>query len=193
MAVHTVDVALKNRDELLSTLKNHMALAQNRMKQHADSNLTERDFAIGDYVYLKLHPYRQKSLLKRPSHKLSPRYYDPFKILERIVRSLTGFNFPHNPKFIPHFMYHFSRNMWATPHLFPQHFLRWTTQARFYGLRIRSYGHRSKEEALCHSMAHSMGRTSQGRCHLGRCTIDCGQFSILQPPTPVDRFLIPTS
>lgn len=80
-----------------------MSLAQNRMKQHADSNRTEREFAIGDYVYLKLHPYHQKSLLKRPSHKLSPRYYDPFKILEHIGKVAYKLQLPPQCKIHPTF------------------------------------------------------------------------------------------
>ncbi|KAL8141107.1 LOW QUALITY PROTEIN: hypothetical protein V2J09_007128 [Rumex salicifolius] len=39
---------------------------------------------IGDYVYLKLHPYRQHSLKSRVPHKLSPRFYGPFCIIDRV-------------------------------------------------------------------------------------------------------------
>ena len=76
--VQAVDTTLKNRDELLDTLKVHMTEVQNRMKQFADQGRTERTFDVEDWVFLKLHPYRQKSLLKRATHKLAPRFYRPF-------------------------------------------------------------------------------------------------------------------
>jgi len=41
-------------------------------------------FAIGDFVYLKLYPYRMKSLGIRVNHKLGARFYGPFEVLERI-------------------------------------------------------------------------------------------------------------
>lgn len=58
-AVHVVDVTLCDCDTFLRTLKSHMSLAQNRMKQHSDQHRTECTFAEGDWVYLKLHPYLQ--------------------------------------------------------------------------------------------------------------------------------------
>jgi hypothetical protein len=40
----------------------HTALlqAQRRMKAHADKNRSERQFAVGDQVLLKLQPYAQQ-------------------------------------------------------------------------------------------------------------------------------------
>lgn len=35
-------------------------------------------------VYLKLRPYKLHSLAKKINEKLSPRFYGPFKILEKI-------------------------------------------------------------------------------------------------------------
>jgi len=35
-------------------------------------------------VFLKIQPYRFKSLARRPNEKLSPRFYGPYQILERI-------------------------------------------------------------------------------------------------------------
>lgn len=55
------------------------------MKQYADAHRSDREFKLGDYVYLKLQPYRQHSLKGRNiPHKLSPRFYGPFLIIDRI-------------------------------------------------------------------------------------------------------------
>jgi len=48
------------------------------MKTQADKHRTERVFEEGDWVYLRLQPYRHKSLALRWNLKLSPRFYGPF-------------------------------------------------------------------------------------------------------------------
>lgn len=39
---------------------------------------------MGNEVFLKLRPYRQKSLAKKRCEKLSPKFYGPYRMLERI-------------------------------------------------------------------------------------------------------------
>ncbi|CAL9217276.1 unnamed protein product, partial [Arabidopsis halleri] len=66
-------------------LKFHLLRAQNRMKQYADSHRSQREFQVGDSVYLKLQPYRQQSLkTKGVPHKLSPRFYGPFRVTDKV-------------------------------------------------------------------------------------------------------------
>ncbi|KAL8137617.1 hypothetical protein V2J09_003618 [Rumex salicifolius] len=80
-----VDRSLRKREELLDMLKFHLLRAQNRQKQAADARRSAREFQIGDYVYLKLQPYRQQSLKnRRIPHKLSPRFYGPFRVSDRV-------------------------------------------------------------------------------------------------------------
>jgi hypothetical protein len=45
-------------------------------------------FLEGDLVYLKLQPYRQQSVHKQNSYKLSAKYYDPYTIIKKI-RTIT--------------------------------------------------------------------------------------------------------
>ncbi|CAM8880125.1 unnamed protein product [Rhodiola kirilowii] len=79
-----IDRSLQKREEVISMLKFHLLRAQHRMKQYADSHRSAREFQVGTYVYLKLQPYRQHSLKKRAPHKLSPKFYGPFRVVDRI-------------------------------------------------------------------------------------------------------------
>jgi hypothetical protein len=38
-------------------------MAQNRVKQQADQHRSERSFEVGDWVFLRLQPYKQMSLM----------------------------------------------------------------------------------------------------------------------------------
>lgn len=52
---------------MIAVLKHNLHKAQNRMKQMADQRRSERSFDVGDWVYLKLQPYRQSTGLEDPS------------------------------------------------------------------------------------------------------------------------------
>jgi hypothetical protein len=54
------------------------------MKYFADKNRTPREFKVRDWVYLRLRPYRHMSISLRRNLKLSPRYYGPFKVIQKI-------------------------------------------------------------------------------------------------------------
>jgi hypothetical protein len=79
-----VDTQLKDRNVIINLLKEHLQLAQNRMKVQADKGRTERVFQIGDWVYLRLQPYRQTSIAVRKNLKLSPRFFGPFEVIQKI-------------------------------------------------------------------------------------------------------------
>lgn len=59
-------------------VKAELARAQNRMKQLADKKRSEREFLVGEKVYLKLGQQHLKALTHQPISKLSPKYYGPF-------------------------------------------------------------------------------------------------------------------
>ena len=54
------------------------------MKLYADQKRSEREFKVGDWVYLRLQPYRQTSVELRSNTKLSANYYDPYQVMQKI-------------------------------------------------------------------------------------------------------------
>ena len=81
------------REEAIKLVKFHLMRAQNRMTQQANKHRSDRVFAIGDYVYLKLQPYRQLSMKPHKSHKLLPKFYGPFPVWTVLVQLLTTSSF----------------------------------------------------------------------------------------------------
>ncbi|KAL6194361.1 hypothetical protein ACLB2K_035445 [Fragaria x ananassa] len=83
-AVDEADAQLRSRDELLALVKRNLHQAQARMKAYYDRNHTECQFQVGDWVYVRLQPYKQTSESTTSFHKLASRYYGLFQVLERI-------------------------------------------------------------------------------------------------------------
>jgi hypothetical protein len=98
-----VDDLLKDRGTTISLLKENLHKAWNRMKVQADKNRTEREFLVGDWVYLRLQPYRHKSLASRKNLKLSPRFFGPFQILQRIGSVAYKLDLPEAARLHPVF------------------------------------------------------------------------------------------
>ncbi|WVZ83629.1 hypothetical protein U9M48_030757 [Paspalum notatum var. saurae] len=59
----TVQEQLRNRQVAQQVIKDNLLKAQNRIKHQADKHRQDRQFAVGDMVYLKIQPYRQTSLI----------------------------------------------------------------------------------------------------------------------------------
>ncbi|CAM8908930.1 unnamed protein product [Rhodiola kirilowii] len=117
---------LQKREELISMLKFHLLRAQNRMKQYADSHRSDCQFQIGDYAYLKLQPYRQNSLKTSTAHKLAPRFYDPFHIVDKV--RVVAYKLDLPPSAAIHNVFHVSQlkfcsNPPAAPTSLPQFLL----------------------------------------------------------------------
>lgn len=54
------------------------------MKAAADQHRRAVEFVTGELVYLKMRPYRRKSLAHFYNEKLIPRYYGPFEIIAKV-------------------------------------------------------------------------------------------------------------
>ena len=82
--VQAVNMVLENRDQILHILQENLHMARNRMKQQADQHHSERTFQVSDMVFLRLHPYKQSSLKLKGHQKLAPKFYGPYKVLQKI-------------------------------------------------------------------------------------------------------------
>ncbi|WVZ06548.1 hypothetical protein V8G54_019894 [Vigna mungo] len=78
------DIVLSSREEILSLLRSNLLKAQARMKKNVDAKRRDLNLKVGSWVYIKLQPYRQISVSGNKYHKLSNRYYGPFKVMEKI-------------------------------------------------------------------------------------------------------------
>jgi hypothetical protein len=54
------------------------------MKLQFDTKRSERHFQVGEHVLLKLQPYTQTSVAKRPCLKPAFKYFGPYIVLEMI-------------------------------------------------------------------------------------------------------------
>src|SRR5438128_2318571 len=60
----------------------HLHAAQSRQKSYADRRRRELVFEVGDFVYLKVTPFKRTRRFQVKG-KLVPRYVGPFRIVER--------------------------------------------------------------------------------------------------------------
>jgi hypothetical protein len=79
-------------------------MAQNHMKQQADQGRSERQFAKGDHVFLRLQPYKKNSLKAYHCQKLAPKFYGPYIVLKCEGQVAYQLAFPSHSK-LHHFFY----------------------------------------------------------------------------------------
>ncbi|XP_047264773.1 uncharacterized protein LOC124896925 [Capsicum annuum] len=85
----------------LQLLKHHLEMAQVRMKQQANGHRSDRVFAVRDWVYFKVQPYRQVTIAQHSFHKLTAKYYGPFQVIKRVGPVAYTLLFPSSVKIHP--------------------------------------------------------------------------------------------
>lgn len=103
MIIPAAQDLLQQRTLVLQVLKDNLVKAQQRMKYFADQKRTYRELLVGDWVYLKLQPYRQQFVAIRSSLKLSARFFGPFQVLQKIGTVAYKLKLPTHSKVHPVF------------------------------------------------------------------------------------------
>ena len=74
---------VKEMEQEVVKIRKKLKAAQDRQKNYADKHGVNREFSVGDHVYLRVRA-RKSSLKLGSCAKLSSRYCGPFEVLERI-------------------------------------------------------------------------------------------------------------
>ncbi|KAL8119262.1 uncharacterized protein LOC141660196 [Apium graveolens] len=77
------------------------------MKQVADRKRSDREFKVGDEVYLKLQPYQQLSVNARRNQKLAAKYYGPCHVIKRVGAVAYQLKLPNESRI--HNVFHVSQ------------------------------------------------------------------------------------
>lgn len=101
--VPELSVWLQQRQVMSDLIKQHIHCSKMRMKKQADQHRSEREFTIGDMVFLKLQPYVQSSLSPGSNQKLSFKYFGPYKVLQKVGKVAYRLDLPSTSSIHPVF------------------------------------------------------------------------------------------
>jgi len=94
--VQAIRNKLEEEQKIIQILKENLATTRNQMKQLADQHRSEREFEEGDWVFVRLQPYKQLSLKQQGKNKLAPKFYGPFQINKKISQVAYRLEFSEN-------------------------------------------------------------------------------------------------
>ena len=75
---------LRDQDMILAEVRQRLLQAQELSKRYYNAGHRDVEFAVGDWVYLRLLHRTAQSLDPRAKRKLGPKFAGPFRVLERI-------------------------------------------------------------------------------------------------------------
>jgi hypothetical protein len=76
--VVAVDRQLRDRDEFLTEIKDRLLQSQTLMKQAHDQKRSDMEFAVGDWVWLRLNQRAATSVRGARPSKLSAKFFGPY-------------------------------------------------------------------------------------------------------------------
>ncbi|GAU29612.1 hypothetical protein TSUD_164620 [Trifolium subterraneum] len=104
--VEAVDTWLKTRQALIIKLRQNLLKTQEKMKFYANKNRRPVTFDVGQFVYVRLRPYRQTSVTAQTYSKLTKRFYGPYRVLDKIGPLAYRLELPPTSKI--HLVFHCS-------------------------------------------------------------------------------------
>lgn len=73
-----VDDVLSDREAVFISLRKKLLKSQERVKATIDAHQRDVNFELGEWLMVRLRPYRQSSAAKFFNSKLAKRFYGPF-------------------------------------------------------------------------------------------------------------------
>lgn len=96
-----LDEWIKALADMNVVIQHQLQRAQQRMKAQADEGRVERQFSVGDSVYLKLLSYVQMTTTRCSNQKLLFKYFGPSPILQKAGAVAYKFQLPETRKIHP--------------------------------------------------------------------------------------------
>ncbi|GAU48626.1 hypothetical protein TSUD_405850 [Trifolium subterraneum] len=118
-AVEEVNKLTTERNVMLREMQEQLLRAQDVMRAQANKHRREVEYQVGDMIYLKIQPYKLRKLANRINQKLSPRYYGPYEVEQKIGEVAYKLKLPEESRVHP--VFHASLLKKAvTPNVEPQ-------------------------------------------------------------------------
>ena len=82
--IGSTEIVLQTTEQI-QQVRQRLLTAQSRQKSYADRRRSELEFQVGDFVLLKVSPWKGVIRLRKRG-KLGPRYIGPFRVIARVGR-----------------------------------------------------------------------------------------------------------